>query len=201
MFSAHHQAALIACIALVALSGALVASPVSATESMLAPNNTTTTTMPGGETRNVTIPVDDNTHVAAYEYVGGKFRVTLVTSAAVSRVTVSEAVGGDNSGTGYFSVRQVTLTRGEPTTVTVPAEQVDGKAVITLTTRACINSGKCPYIQAGSGSSAFFDGSARWGLVYLAAFSAMSATTYGTYRYMTSKENKTGEKLVEEGLR
>jgi hypothetical protein len=202
MFSTTQKAALIACIALAALTGALVASPVAATP---APDNTTTTdsptTTPEDDGRNVSIPVDQNTHVASYEYVNGKFRVTLVTSAPVSRVTISEAVGGDTGGTGYFSVRQVTLTQAEPTTVSVPAEQIDGKAVITLTTSACIQSGKCPYIQAGSGSGTFFNGSARWGLVYLAAFSAAGATTFGTYKYMTSKENKTGEKLVEEGLK
>jgi biopolymer transport protein ExbD len=202
MFSTTSKAALIACLALTILTAALVAAPAAATQQAdTPPNTTTTTTTPEDDSRNVTIQVDDQTYVADYDYRNGKFRVTLTTSAAVRRVTISEAIGGDDAGTGYFSVRQVTLQRGEPTTVEVPAEMVDGKAVVSLTTRQCISSGKCPYIQQGSGESTFFDGAAQWNLVYLAGFIGMTGTAWGTYRYMTSKENKTGEKLVEEGLK
>jgi hypothetical protein len=200
MFSPTPRATFAVLLALAALTGALVASPAAATQQTPENNTTTTTptTTPEDDTRNVSIPVDQNTHVAAYEYVGGEFRVTLVTSAPVTRVTVSEAIGGDVGGTGYFSVRQVTLIRGEPTTVTIPAEQVDGKAVITLTTSACIQSGKCPYIQAGSGSSHFFDGSAQWRYVYIAGFVSMGGVAYGTRRYMKKQAVEDDERQVRE---
>jgi hypothetical protein len=201
MFSTTSKAALIVCLALGVLTAALVASPAAATQEADTPENNTTTTQQSDDGRNVTIQVDSQTYVADYEYRNGKFRVTLTTSAAVRRVTISEAIGGDDAGTGYFNVRQVTLSRGEPTTVTVPAEMVDGKAVVSLTTRACIAAGKCPYIQQGSGESTFFDGAAQWRLVYLAGFIGMTGTAWGTYRYMTSQESKDGEKIVEEGLR
>lgn len=181
------------------MTGALAAPSVAATNDLSTPPNATTaTTTAEDDGRNVSVQVDSNTYVANYEYVDGEFRVTMVTTAPVTRVTLSEAIGGDKGGTGYFSVRQVTLRNGEPTTVTVPAEQVDGKAVITLTTSACINSGKCPYLQAGSGSGTFFNGSATWGIVYTAGGVSMVGVAFGTRRYMMKQRVDDDERRIEE---
>lgn len=203
MFSTPHKATLIACIALAVLAGALVASPAAATPAP--PNNTTadvptTTTTDRDDTRNVSIRIDNATWVTDYEYRNGKFRLTLVTSAAVRRVTVSEAIGGDDAGTGYFAIRSVILRSGTPTTVTIPAEMVDGKAIVTLTTRGCIQTGKCPYIQAGSGESTLFDGAATWRIVYTAGFVSMVGVAYGTRRYMKKQAVDDDERRVEEVL-
>lgn len=196
MFSAPQKATLIACIVLAVLTGALVASPVAATQE--APNNTTTntpTTTAEEDTRNVSIQVDPTTYVASYEYRNGEFRVTLVSSVPKT-VTISEAVGGEKGGTGYFNVRQVRLMPNEPTTVTIPAEQTDGKSVVTLTTSLCIEQGKCPYIQAGSGEALLFDGAAEWNYVYLAATLTFAGGAYGTRRYIRRNETDDDDRMV-----
>jgi hypothetical protein len=198
MFSTPQHATVIACIALAALTGALVASPVAAMpDTQTPPNATTTTTTPDDDTRNVSIQVDDQTYVAGYEYRNGEFRVTLTTSAAVRRVTISEAIGGDTEGAGYFAVRQVTLTRGKPTTVTVPAEQIDGKAIVSLTTRSCIQAGKCPYIQAGSGSGQIFNGSATWTKVWGVFIVGSIGTTLMTRRWQRYRDDDDDDVIVE----
>jgi hypothetical protein len=197
MFSTHRGATVAALVALVALTGALGVSTVAATpQSDLAPNNSTTTTTADDDGRNVSIQVDGQTWVADYGYANGEFEVTLVTTAALRTVTISEAVGGDKGGSGYFSVRQVRLMPGQPTTVSIPAEQVDGKAVITLTTGQCIQTGKCPYLQAGSGESTVFDGSAQWNFVYIAAGGTFIGAAFGTRRYVRKNTTDDDDRIV-----
>lgn len=198
MFSAPHQATLIVCIALGVLTAGLVAAPAVAGAQQTPENNTTATVPTTSQDvgRNVTIEVDQNTHVTNYQHRDGEMVVTLVTEAPVTRVTLSESIGGDVAGSGYFSVRQVTLTRGEPTTVTVPARKVDGKAVVTLTTSACISAGKCPYLQAGSGGGLLFTESIDWGLGYLIFIIGSIGTAYGTKRYRERQDTAKGDKVA-----
>lgn len=156
---------------------------------------TATTTTRRDQPKEVAREITENTRVLDWEYSNGEFDVVLETD-TVSTVTMSEQVGADRGGAGQFGIQQARLTSGEVIERTIPAQKVDGKAVITLTTPASINQGFGVFLQAGHGFD-LFDGAATWGLAGLAGLASGGGTAWGTKRYRESKLDEQDERQME----
>ena len=180
----------------IATTSSILSTPALAQEDPPTETPTSTTTAARDEPKEVAREITENTRVLDWEYVDGAFEVVLETD-TVSTVTLSEQIGADRAGAGRFNIQQARLTSGEVIERTIPAEKVDGKAVITLTTGASINQGYGIFLQAGHGFDVF-DGPATWGLAGIGALGTFGGTAWGTKRYRESKLEEQEKRQVEE---
>ena len=175
---------------------ASIATTISlASSAVAAQENDTETTTPEPEDDTVARHIDQNTRIREWDYSGGVFELVLE-SDTVSTVTVSEQISMDRAGTGQFNIQQARPTANNPVRLSIPAEKVDNKAVITLTTSASINQGYGIVIQAGSGFN-LFNGPATWSLAGIGGVGAFAGTAWGTKRYRESKLDEEDERRSE----
>ena len=175
----------------IATTISLASSAVAAQE-----NDTETTTPEPDKADTVARHIDENTRIREWDYSGGVFDLVLE-SDTVSTVTVSEQISMDRGGTGQFNIQQARPTANNRVRLSIPAEKVDNKAVITLTTSASINQGYGIVIQAGSGFN-LFNGPATWSLAGIGALGTFGGTAWGTKRYRESKLEEQEKRQVEE---
>ncbi|WP_188878851.1 hypothetical protein [Halarchaeum grantii] len=138
-------------VATVAVGGAGVASAAG--------NNSTTATpvADGGHP----VAVDGVLSVTGWEYEDGRMNVTLRASQYKSVTLAASAEA--NGRVAQAAYRQVVLQRGDTTTVSLPADRVDGAASVSVTTGACIASGSCPTIYSDDNTGPWLTGGSEVG--------------------------------------
>ncbi|WP_435097371.1 hypothetical protein [Halarchaeum sp. P4] len=144
---------LVVLLVTVTVTGSVAAAPngtnASSPTSGSAPSNSSssnTTVVTGGP-----LPVDGVTTVTGWKYADGVMRVTLKVS-QYHVITLSGSAERQGR-VAHSAFRRVTLQRGETTTVTIPADRIDGRASVGITTSACISSGSCPTVYSREDSS------------------------------------------------
>ncbi|WP_435098475.1 hypothetical protein [Halarchaeum sp. P4] len=126
-----------------------------------AANNSTTTSSPPTPAGGHPVAVDGVLTIQGWTYEDGIMNVTLQASQYKS-VTLSASAEkqGKVSSAAY---RQVILQRGETTTISLPADRIDGAASVSVTTSACIASGSCPTIYSNDNTGPWLTGGSEVG--------------------------------------
>ncbi|WP_435317948.1 hypothetical protein [Haloarchaeobius sp. TZWSO28] len=159
-------------------------------------NSTQTTTTQKPEPQQVVREVG-SVDILDYDYSDGAFDIQMRTDSPVSTATISEQIGADRAGAGRFNIKQLNLTEGNVIETRVPAQMVDGKAVVTVTTSQSINDGYGIFLQAGNGFD-LFNGPATWSLAATGSLGTFAGTAWGTKRYRESKLEEQEKRQIEE---
>lgn len=126
----------------------------------------------------VVAEVDEDVRVTDYGYDDGNATFWVALShvgSRSSRVTITEAITGDESGAGTFGIEQVRVRPDEQLVVHVSIDpNADPKGVM-ITTSKSINKGQGTYLQLDSGGS-LFDFAASWGIVRVAWLFGVTAS-------------------------
>ncbi|QLC34076.1 hypothetical protein EFA46_007615 [Halarchaeum sp. CBA1220] len=146
-----------------------------------APNGSTTTStnatvVAGGHP----VAVDGVMTIQGWEYENGRFNVTLTASQYHVATLAASARASDR--VAHSPYRQVVLQGGESTTVSIPADRVDGEASVSVTTGACIQSGSCPTVYSDDTSlGSPFGGSPTLGWLGGAGIAVLSMVAGALY--------------------
>lgn len=153
-------------------AGAPAAAQTNSTATATPTASSTATTNETASTGYLT-RIDGDAVVVDAEHENGSIVLT-VQSDAYKSATVSGTVGGDEGG-GSYAIKPVTLYDGE-TTVRIAAPMVDGEATATISTTACVEAGRCGYVQIGdSGGGSLLTGGSTVGWLG-GAFTTLLAT-------------------------
>ncbi|GGN17875.1 hypothetical protein GCM10009021_18460 [Halarchaeum nitratireducens] len=145
-----------------------------------APNGSTTSTNATVVAGGHPVSVDGVMTIQGWEYEDGRFNVTL--TASQYHVATLAASARASERVAHSPYRQVVLEGSESTTVSIPADRVDGEASVSVTTGACIQSGSCPTVYSDDTSlGSPFGGSPTLGWLGGAGIAVLSMVAGALY--------------------